>query len=356
MITLQLDNVVRRYRERKTGRWFDALRVPALDVAAGEILSVVGPNGSGKSTLLETLAFLRRPDEGRVLLDGTDIWQARQALEARRRVPMLLQDAVLFSTSVLANVTFGLRVRGVERRDARRRALGALDMVGLPHLAHRRHHELSGGERRRIALARILALETPVIVLDEPTASLDRESEHVIEGLIRDVSRERGTMVIMASHNYRQALALSTRTVTLLAGQLLPGAADNVFTGTLERRDREFRFTVRRGLELVFTSAEVAEDESCDRAASDGPCSIYIEANGFAVSPADQGGSVGLEGWVGAASRNDGMCRLRVEVGAHAHVNVELGLEQYRTLGVQLGTRLRLALKPGAVRLLPGTA
>ena len=92
----RLENVVRRYRTAQSVGAIEALRVPALEVAPGEILGGVGPNGSGKSTLLETMAFLSRPDEGRVLLDGDDVWADGKSLDARRRCPMLLQRTVLF--------------------------------------------------------------------------------------------------------------------------------------------------------------------------------------------------------------------------------------------------------------------
>ncbi len=118
----RLEHVARRYHPLRSQSSIEALRVPSLEVASGEILVVVGPNGSGKSTLLETMAFLGKPDEGRVVLDGCDVWAEGNVLSARRRCPMLLQRTVLFKTSVLKNVMYGLLARGVSRSDARRKA------------------------------------------------------------------------------------------------------------------------------------------------------------------------------------------------------------------------------------------
>lgn len=224
MCRYRLENVVRRYRESRTGQTVEALRVDRLEVQPGEILAVVGHNGSGKSTLLETMAFLDPPDEGRVLLDGSDPWEQGEALAARRRSPLLLQRTVLFQTTALGNVIYPLRMRGLGRGEARRRAEAVLKLVGLESLAKRGHRELSGGERRRVALARLLALEPEILLLDEPTAQVDQHNEQLIEELIRDLHARTGMTVILASHNTRQAAALADRIVTLAAGRPIDGS------------------------------------------------------------------------------------------------------------------------------------
>ena len=219
----RLEHVVRRYRAVRSGRTIEALRVSALEVASGEVLGVVGPNGSGKSTLLETMAFLTRPDEGRILLDGRDVWADGQSLAARRRCPILLQRIVLFKTSVLKNVMYGLRARGISRHESRKKAQRVLRLARLEELAHRMYRELSGGERQRVALARLLVLEPDVLLLDEPTAHVDRDNARLIEEVIRDLRANSGMSVILASHDLRQAEALADRVVTLPDGQLFCG-------------------------------------------------------------------------------------------------------------------------------------
>jgi len=216
-----LDGLVRRYRESGTGRTIEALHVDRLEIFPGEIVAVVGPNGSGKSTLLESMAFLERPDEGRILLDGQDVWRQDRALAARRRCPILLQRSVLFQTTVLKNVMYGLRLRGLARDDARRRAEQFLGLVGLGQLAHRRHRELSGGERQRVALARLLALEPEILLLDEPTAHVDQDNQQLIEQLIRDLHGRSPMTIILASHDPRLASALSGRVIALSAGRVV---------------------------------------------------------------------------------------------------------------------------------------
>jgi len=222
-----LEDVVRRYRESRTGRTIEALRVPFLRVAPGEIVAVVGPNGSGKSTLLETMAFLVRPEEGRVLLDGCDVWAAGQALGARRRCPLLLQRTILFQMSVRNNVAYGLRFRGIGRAEACRRAADVLRLLELEHLADRGPRELSGGERQRVALARTVVLEPDVVLLDEPTAHVDPASERLVTEALRDLRTRCGATVILASHSDRQTASLATRVVTLSDGRLVEGPLDS---------------------------------------------------------------------------------------------------------------------------------
>ncbi len=251
MTRYTLTNVVRRYRESRTGRMVDAFRVPHLEIGSGEIVAVVGHNGSGKSTLLEMLAFLHPPETGRILLDGKDVWADGDSLSARRRCPLLLQRSVLFRTTVLRNVMYGLRTRGMSRTDARRRAMDALCTVRLDHLAHRGHRELSGGERQRVALARALVLRPDVLLLDEPTAHVDHENEHLIEEMIRQLHGRGDTTVVLASHDSRQAMSLADRVVTLVDGQLLPGPMDNLFVGTLRRKGAGLSFHGESDLVLL---------------------------------------------------------------------------------------------------------
>lgn len=216
-----LERVLRCYREERTGAAVEALRIEALELAPGETVAVCGANGAGKSTLLELCAGLQRPDRGTVTVDGVELWQdGPGTLAARRKVPILLQKTVLFSGSVLGNALYGLHARGDRGAPARQRAAAALDAVGLRPLARRRQDELSSGEARRVALARVLALEAPALVLDEPTTGLDRESQAAVEGLIARLGQQERRTILVATHDRRQAEALATRIVTLAAGAI----------------------------------------------------------------------------------------------------------------------------------------
>ena len=207
----RLEDVVCRYGERTV------LDVPRLDIAAGDITGVVGPNGGGKSTLLRLLALLDAPCQGELHFAGEAVGPLSSARTAdlRRSVTLLLQEPYLLRRSVYDNVAFGLTVRsgragwsGLSLRSGRGvhetadAVRAALELVALDPdvFLRRRWFELSGGEAQRVALAARLAFSPRVLLMDEPTASLDEDSAARIADAARAVAR-RGTTVIVVSHD-----------------------------------------------------------------------------------------------------------------------------------------------------------
>ncbi|MEE8451975.1 MAG: ABC transporter ATP-binding protein [Thermoguttaceae bacterium] len=348
----QLEGIVRQYRESGTGRMVDALRVTQLEVKPGEILAVVGHNGSGKSTLLETMAFLHKPDEGRILLDGQDVWAEGKPLDARRRCPILLQKTVLFKTSVLKNVMYGLRLRGLRRDEAGRRAENVLRLVGLERLAHRRHRELSGGERQRVALARALVLEPEILLMDEPTAHVDRANELLIEEVIREMHARTGMTVVMAGHNARQAMTLADRIVTMLSGRLIEGTMDNLFTGTLRAEDDGFVFHGETGLLLQLASEAIVLENGNALPPPDEPVQIAIDTDLLKIVAAEEPTVETLKGKVESIRRHGDRCRLRVRLDEGHRLRSEMTFSEYQRLNINLGITVRLRIAEGAVRLI----
>ena len=349
----QLEHVVRRYHPLRSQRTVEALRVPHLEVSRGEILAVVGANGSGKSTLLETMAFLRRPDEGRVLLDGCDVWARRDTLLARRRCPMLLGRCVLFKTTVLKNVMYGLRTRGIARSEARAKAEQVLHRVGLEKLAQRSHQELSGGERQRVALARVLAIEPEILLLDEPTAHVDYANAQLIEGIIRRLHATTQMTVIMASHDARQAQSLAERVVTLIHGQLLAGMIDNLFSGTLKAEQGGFRFQGPGDLLLDLPAAAIACENGHRRAESiNGPVQIAIDAERLEVVCGEAASDCRLGGKIIAVHRRQNRCHVTVRLDTDQRIIASLSTTDYDRLRLNLDRQVRLRLADRAVRII----
>ena len=175
-----LENIVRTYPDpasRDPHAVRTVLNLSELDIRAGEILGIRGHNGSGKSTLLRIIALLEPPDSGTVLFEGRPA--GTDDLHLRRQVTLLLQTPYLLSRSVASNVAYGLRVRGIRNAsELQNRIAASLLAVGLDPAVflHRRRHELSGGECQRVALAARLALRPRVLLMDEPTASVDQQS------------------------------------------------------------------------------------------------------------------------------------------------------------------------------------
>jgi tungstate transport system ATP-binding protein len=176
-----------------------ALAVDRLDIHAGELVALVGPNGSGKTTLLHLLAFVLPPQAGRITFFGQTITPDR-LIGFRRRTGLLLQHPYLFSMSVLGNVMWGLRIRGVSRSRSRELAFQALDWVGLSGFAKRDARGLSGGETQRVALARALVLDPEVLLLDEPANHMDRRAVEQVENIVQKLNAEGGKTVLFSSH------------------------------------------------------------------------------------------------------------------------------------------------------------
>jgi len=198
----------------------------ALDVAEGETLAVLGPNGSGKSTALAVTAGLVVPDVGRVVLDGrvlTDVGPGRPGVRVAphaRRTALLGQEPLLFPhLDALENVAFGPRSAGVRKADARRDAQRWLDEVGVGDLASRRPVQLSGGQAQRVAVARALAADPALLLLDEPMAALDVAVLPALRQTLRQVLAER--TVVVVTHDPLDALLLADRVVVLTEGRVV---------------------------------------------------------------------------------------------------------------------------------------
>lgn len=197
-----------------------ALEIDQLRIGAACPHILIGPNGSGKSTLLSVLAFLVRPERGRLTFCGSPVdWSGRRLGHLRKQVTLLHQASYLFSGTVTTNVAFGLRMRGVDQKEARRHVEHFLALVGMAGFEERDATALSGGEARRVALARALACRPQVLLLDEPLAHVDQESAGIIENLIADQSHA-GTTIVMASHDEKIEERLPSKLIRLHAGRI----------------------------------------------------------------------------------------------------------------------------------------
>jgi tungstate transport system ATP-binding protein len=195
------------------------LDINRLDIEARTITGVTGPNGSGKSTLMRILAFIEEPASGRISFQGRPLSQVD--LDARRHVTMLSQEPYLLKRSVRANVSYGLKIRGI--KDTRSRVDRALRQVGLDpdRFAHRSWRELSGGEAQRVALATRLVLQPKVLLLDEPTASVDRESSELIQRAALDARNQWGATLIVISHHLPWLQQVADRILSIDYGYLV---------------------------------------------------------------------------------------------------------------------------------------
>jgi energy-coupling factor transport system ATP-binding protein len=208
----------------------EALRGVSLAVEPEEVLGIVGGTGSGKSTLVQHLNLLLMPTSGEVLVDGVDARTLKRG-ELRRRVGLAFQfpEAALFAPTVEEDVAFAPDQLGLDEDEVQERVREALGLLGASHLAGRSPHALSGGEKRRVAIAGVLAMAPEVLVLDEPTAGLDPAARENLLGVVRSL-REGGTSVVMVSHDLDEVAEVADRVCILEEGEVRAvGTPEEVF-------------------------------------------------------------------------------------------------------------------------------
>ena len=189
-----------------------------LDIATGEFFTMLGPSGSGKTTTLRVIAGFERPDTGRVELAGVDVTRTPPS---ERDVNTVFQDYALFPhMSVLENVEYGLRVRGIGRRERRTKANEVLERVRLPHVGARRPAALSGGQRQRVALARAIVNSPSVLLLDEPLGALDLKLRQEMQVFLKELQRELDITFVYVTHDQEEALTMSDRLAVFNNGRI----------------------------------------------------------------------------------------------------------------------------------------
>ncbi|NUT55778.1 MAG: ATP-binding cassette domain-containing protein, partial [Thermoleophilia bacterium] len=189
-----------------------------LDVRQGEFLSLLGPSGCGKTTTLRLIAGFERPDEGEIRIEGADV---ARLPAYRRPVNTVFQSYALFPhLSVLDNVAYGLKQRGLGRRERRARAEQLLELVRLPQVGGRKPKELSGGQQQRVALARALVLSPRVLLLDEPLGALDLRVRKELQIELKTIQRDVGITFVYVTHDQEEALAMSDRVAVMHGGRI----------------------------------------------------------------------------------------------------------------------------------------
>lgn len=316
----------------------NVLDIDRLCLEAGQTYSLQGPNGAGKSTLLGILAFLTPPHSGVLRFDGSVVvWQEARLRPLRRQVGVVDQHPVMFSRSVRENVGYGLAIRGMDTAGRRRIVDRVLELVGLRHLAEAYAPRLSGGETQRTAIARALASSPKILLLDEPTASVDTENRVIIEQIVADLRDQGDTTIVLCTHNRSQAWALCPNVISLDDGRLTSRPLDNAFAGQFLTQEGRTWCRITEGFDVPVSGATAGRGRvvidpaaiSVARAAGSGP----------GVGPLT---AVRLEGSTVLAT---------VDLGRP--LCVQMSLEEYRASGLEVAALVRVDIRPQAVRTYP---
>ena len=211
-----------------------AIEQVSLTVQAGEFIGIIGHTGSGKSTLIQHLNGLLKPNSGKVLFDGEDIWKDKAFTRSiRAKVGLVFQypEYQLFEETVYQDIAFGPKNMGLSEEEVRRRVLRAAGFVGLTERRLQKSpFDLSGGQKRRAAIAGVIAMEPQVLILDEPTAGLDAAGRDGILQNIRDYQKAQNAAIIMVSHSMEEVAALADRLIVMKNGTVdMIGTPHEVF-------------------------------------------------------------------------------------------------------------------------------
>ncbi|WP_030055890.1 MULTISPECIES: ABC transporter ATP-binding protein [Streptomyces] len=314
-----------------------------LTVHPGELLALLGPSGCGKTTALRILAGFEQHDSGEVLVDGRDI----TAIPAHKRdAGMVFQSYSLFPhLTALDNVAFGLRMRGAGKAERRKRAQELLDLVGLPHRAEHYPHQMSGGQQQRIALARALALQPRVLLLDEPLSALDAKVRLQLREEIRRLQQELGITTLFVTHDQEEALSMADRVAVLRAGRLEQCATPSELYGRPATAFvAEFVGTMSRipctrtsdGVEVLGRRHAVDGEIPAD-----GELQVLVRPENVTLTPAEDGPAL-----VVSASFLGAVTRITARLADGTEVKADLPTEATAALPVGSHAELTLPQRP----------
>lgn len=334
MHILELKGIEHYYNGRKV------LDIPGLAMDKGGTYAVVGPNGSGKTTLLSIMSLILRPTKGEVVFEGRQVQHAGSpGTDAGRSMTMVLQNPYLFNTSVLKNVSYGLRARGISRRECDDRVKEALQLVGLEGFEKRRARELSGGEAQLVALARGLAIDPVVVFLDEPTANVDARNMRRFEQIIERINRERGTTIVLTSHNLSQAYRMAQTVFSLFEGALVTSTMHNLFSGRVMQTDKGPCFIA--GDIRVWISDDLPHEEYSHITID--PEDIIVSREPFSSSARNL-----FEGVITAIIDQGG--KIMLEVRSREVFRVFITPVSLQEMGLTVGSHVYLTFKATSVR------
>ncbi|MGD9330404.1 MAG: ABC transporter ATP-binding protein [Desulfobacterales bacterium] len=317
------------------------LDLPELTIEAGGMVALLGPNGAGKTTLLHILAFLLPPSSGRLWFKTRAVaFDSKRLHHLRRQAVLVEQHPIMFSTTVAQNVAFGLKLRGLTRREIDHRVDESLEMVGMRPFAKASGCHLSGGETQRVAIARAVACRPQVILLDEPTSNVDPENRLTIEAIMGDIRVSGHSSVIFCTHDFTQAARLTPIRLHLAAGRLNGADYENTFQTRVRRVGDHYRGCIGDALEIPLPPTEATH------------LRVAINPHRVIVSAVDPH----RPAWESCRGRviqlledHDGV-RLMLDIGVP--LAIVLPSPIYRALNPRIGDMLQVQCPPDALCLL----
>lgn len=345
----------------------EIIDVPSFEVREDEVLVILGPNGSGKSTLILALTMLIKPLAGVVEYRGEPVETGSQQLAARRHFATVFQDPLLLSASVFDNVALGLRLHGTPEEETRLRVERWLARFGILSLAKRHARTLSGGEAKRVSLARAFALQPEVLFLDEPFTALDTPTRQRLIEDFQSILRETRMTTVMVTHDHDEALALADRVIVLIGGRVRQtGTPEEIFSSPADEDVAGFiesgnilQGTVRQcgGLALVDIGGNQTVQAVSDLA-SGTRVAVFVpyEAITLAVGTRENVVSSArnqIRGTVAGAFPQGSQLKVTLDCGCR--LSCLITRRSWEDLGLEIGKEVTASFKASAIHLIPKT-
>jgi tungstate transport system ATP-binding protein len=339
------------------------LDVPSFAIKPNGVVVIIGPNGSGKTTLLLVLALLLKPAEGNIYYRGKPVTDAAESLRLRRRFAVLFQEPLLLSGTVWDNVTLGLRLRHTNKEEIKLKAKHWLERFGISDLAHRQSKSLSGGEAKRVSLARAFVLEPEVLFLDEPFAALDTPTHQNLVEDFQAVLHETKVSTVMVTHQIEEALILADRVAVLMNGSIRQiGSAQEVFSSPIDEDVAAFT----KGGNILhgnitsqsdgLVTVEVGNQsiEAVSELTVGNKIAVFLHYDDITIS--------NIDGMACSSARNRllGMVTRVFPLGSQVRVTIDCSFpltvlitrRSYNELGLEIGRKVLASFKATAVRVL----
>jgi molybdate transport system ATP-binding protein len=335
------------------------LRDVWLEINDDEYLVILGPTGAGKSILLETVAGIYRPDKGRIILDDRDITHIPPR---ERNIGMVYQDYTLFPfLTVQENIAFGLKTRKMDKSKIKRKVDELEVLLDIAHLAHRYPATLSGGEQQKVAIARAIAIEPSILLLDEPLSALDSRTRDYLREELKRVKKEFGITMVHVTHDQTEALVLADRIAVLMHGRLMQvGTPYEIFKKPLNEELADFVSVENILCGEVRTNengvAEIEIDSGMTTFAvtdyHEGPVKVFVRPEDIIVSKSTGDSS--------ARNVMSGKITELQDIGAVTRVKLDTKLvalitkQSREDLGLQTGDNVYATFKATSVHVVQG--
>lgn len=319
-------NDIQVYRQQKR-----ILDISELEIQHNQCIALLGDNGAGKSTLLDLLAFLHRPEQGSIKLNG-DVVNGTLSVDQRRSIGYVSQQPFLLSGTITDNIRLALKLQGVDPKQYDKLITQALDQVNLTPLADQTASTLSGGQLKRAAIARAIAHQPSILLLDEPFSHLDQSHIKQLENIIEQLAQQSGKTIIFSTHDRLQGAALADTTINLVQGTVTKSPLINLFHGLLN--DHVFD----TGHLQIHTTSQQPHAKH-----------IAIDPNEIIISSEVLDSSMRnhFHGRLIAITEEAETIRLTVDCGDRFHALISP--ESLHTLNLKLGDMIYLSFKSTAV-------